>query len=115
MSTSLQNLTKMQLMHNQAFRTILMAGKYTSIMEMYANLNSSLLHDRRDIHMALECHRDIYFDGQASFGHFYVLIVRPGNVHMRHEDSKHMFVPRVLSVTACMKAYSTRGPRFGTV
>ena len=88
-----------------------MANRYTSVLDMHTTLNLSTLHMRRNYHMAAECHRNIYFEGRASLGHFYVPIVRPDIVHTRAEHSKMMYVPRVRTV-AGSKAISVRGPQF---
>ena len=63
MSTSLANLSKLQLIHNQACRTILLAGRYISVLDMHRTLKLQLLQDRRMVHMALECHKSIHFEG----------------------------------------------------
>ncbi len=111
MSTSVQNLSKLQLIQNTACRTILMAPGETPIVELHSHCNSLLLTDRRNVHMALECHKNIYFENQASLGHFYVPVVRVTGAHTRLLNNMHMIVPRV-KTAAGMKAYSVRGSKF---
>ncbi len=78
---------------------------------MHSVLNLSLLHMRRNYHMAAECHRNIYFEGRASLGHFYVPILRPNVAQTRSEHTKLMLVPRVRTVMGS-KAMSVRGSKF---
>ena len=106
------NLSKLQLIQNQACRIILQAGKYTSIIDMHRSLKLNLLHDRRNIHMALECHKSIYFQGQSSLAHFYVPIMPLNtNIRTRLLETKGMTVPRTRTLVGS-KAYSVRGPNF---
>ncbi len=112
MCTSLGNLSKLQLLQNQACRTILLAGRYTSVKDMHCSLKLEMLNDRRNVHMALECHKNIYFEGQASLAHFYIPVMEVhGGIRTRHADSKFMTVPRTRTATGA-KAYSVRGPSF---
>ena len=78
---------------------------------MHSSLNSMLLEDRRNQHMALQCHKNIYFDDQASLGHFCAPIVRPRLVTSRSEGMKVMVVPTTKTIIGS-KAYSVRGPIF---
>ena len=112
MSTSLCNLSKLQLIQNQACRTILLAGHYTSVIDMHRSLKFELLQDRRNVHMALECHKNIYFEGQASLAHFYIPVMEiQGNMRTRQAETKCMTVPRSRAAIGA-KAYSIRGPSF---
>ena len=112
MCTSIGNLSKLQLLQNQACRTILLAGRYTSVVDMHRSLKLELLQDRRNVHMALECHKNIYFENQSSLAHFYVPVVEVhGTIRTRHSDNKFMSVPRTKTVVGA-KAYSVRGPNF---
>ncbi len=112
MCTSLCNLSKLQLIQNQACRTILQAGKYTSVIDMHRSLKLNLLHDRRNVHMALECHKSIYFQGHSSLAHFYVPIMPVNtNIRTRLMETKGMTVPRTRTNVGS-RAYSVRGPKF---
>ena len=111
MTSSLKNLNKLQLIQNSACRTILLANRYTSVVDMHNELKLTTLYIRRNLHMASECHRHIYFEGRASLGHFYVPVLRHDTVQTRAEQSNRMFVPRTRTV-AGDKAMSVRGPRF---
>ncbi len=88
-----------------------MANCYTSVTEMHTELNLSLLHMHRNYHMASECHRNIYFEGRASLGHFYVPVIRQNAVQTRAEHGKLMYVPRTRTVTGS-KVMSIRGLKF---
>ena len=112
MCTSMGNLSKLQLLQNQACRTILLAGIYMSVIDMHRSLKLELLNDRRNVHMALECHKNIYFEDQSSLAHFYVPVIDiQGGIRTRHSESKFMSVPRTRTAVGG-KAYSVRGPNF---
>ena len=88
-----------------------MAPGETPIVELHSRCNLLLLTERRNIHMAIECHKNIYFDNQASLASFYVPVVRVVGARTRLLDSMKMVVPRV-KTAAGNKAYSVRGPKF---
>ena len=105
MTSALKNLNKLQLIQNSACRTILLANRYTSVIEMHSELNLNLLHMCRNYHLATECHRNIYVEGRACLGHFYVPIIRLNVAQTRAEHSKIMQVPRtrrLLVVRPCL-------------
>ena len=82
------------------------------MLDMHRSLKIQLLHDGRNVHMALECHRNIYFEGQGSLAHFYVPIIKVhGNIRTRQTETKCMVVPRTRTAVGG-KAYSVRGPSF---
>ncbi len=111
MTSAIKNLNKLQLIQNSACRTILLANRYTSVMDMHRELKLSVLHMRRNYHMATECHRNIYFEGRACLGHFYVPVMRVNVAQTRAEHRKVMHVPRTRTVCGS-KAMSVRGPLF---
>ena len=78
---------------------------------MHASLNLFVLENLRNQHMALQCHKNIYFDGKASLWHFYVPIICPNIITTQGETSKEMVVPRTRANIGG-KAYSVRGPKF---
>ena len=53
----------------------------------------------------------IYFDNQASLGHYYTPVVRITGARTRLLNQMQMNVPRV-KTAAGNKAYSVRGPKF---
>ncbi len=56
-------------------------------------------------------YKNIYFEGRASLGHFYVPIIRPNTAQTRDEHGKLMQVPRTRTVTGG-KVMSVRVPKF---
>ena len=53
---------------------------------------------RRNLHLACECHRNIYFEGRASLGDFYIPIFSANFAETRAQFDGTMVVPRTRTV-----------------
>ncbi len=70
MCTTLHNLNRLQLVQNQACRTILMAPKETSTQNMHKQLELPLLAQRRQLHLSTECYKNATNDEAGLHGMF---------------------------------------------
>ena len=68
------SLVKPQLVQNKACRIILMAQSRDHIDDMYEDLNILNLHQRRELHLALQCHTNVYPEGEQNLTKFFVKI-----------------------------------------
>ncbi len=68
-----ENLNKLQLFQNCACRTTLLADRETHIRHIHTRLNLLYLNQRRDPHLAVSCHKSIYFKGLSSLSSFIFL------------------------------------------
>lgn len=110
MCTTDLNLQKLQLIQNSACRIILQADIDIPIMSMHEELDLPTLHQRRQIHTAMDCFNNIKND-EAGLHSMFIPIDEDRVRSTRSENRNMMRVPDVRSVTG-RKAYSYRGPSF---
>ena len=110
MCTTEENLQRLQYIQNSACRIILRADKYTSVREMHQELKLPTLKQRRTIHMAIECHNNI-FNQESGLHSMFIKRDSTRVRHTRTTDTNMMTVPNVKSITG-RRAFSFRGPHF---
>ena len=98
------------MIQNCACRIILKADRYASVTEMHTCLNLMTLQERRAVHMATECHRNIY-NREAGLHNVFQDVDENRVRATRSEHTCKMKVPDVKTVTG-RKAFSYRGPCF---
>ena len=99
-----------QYIQNCAYRIIFRADIYTSVTVMHQELKLPTLRQRRTIHMAIECHNNIYNKESGLYSMFKQL----DNTRVRRTrttETNTMCIPRINSVVG-RKAFSYRGPHF---
>ena len=105
------NLNRLQMLQNNACRTILLAPFDTHISDMHQDLSLLTLQNRRDLHMCVSCHKSIYFDGKSCLSGFYVPVTAVTGRSTRAADTLVMKVPRMRTKLG-QRAISYRGPKF---
>ncbi len=110
MCTKEENLAKLQQIQNCACRIILKADNLTSTKVLHQNLNLPTLKQRRAIHMAMECHNNI-FNEEAGLHSFFEKIDSTRRRTTRMENTNCMKTANIRSVVG-RKAFSFRGPDF---
>ena len=110
MCTTEENLQRLQYIQNCACRIILRADIYTSVTEMHQELKLPTLKQRRTIHMAIECHNNI-FNKASGLHNMFKTLDETRTRRTRATDTNTMCVPNVRSMVG-RKAFSYRGPRF---
>ena len=69
MCTKEENLAKLQQIQNCVCRIILKADNFANVKKLHQDLNLPTLQQRRTIHMAMECHNNI-FNAEAGLHSF---------------------------------------------
>ena len=110
MCTKEENLKKLQQIQNCACRIILRADNTTSTNILHRELSLPPLQQRRKIHMAMECHNNVY-NNEAGLHKFFTQIDTNRVRSTRSENTKRVKVANVRSVVG-RKAFSFRGPDF---
>ncbi len=107
---SKEHLNRLQIFQNSACRTILLADSDTHISDMHNQLGLLYLQNRRDLHLAVTCHKSIYFNGLSSLSEFYIPVVSVTGRSTRQTDTVCMRVPRMRTKIG-QQAISYRGPK----
>ena len=110
MSTTEINLQKLQLIQNCACRIILEADILTPTNTMHDELGLLTLKDRRNLHLAMECHNNIY-NKEARLHDMFIKLDQERERTTRSTNTNCMKVKNVRTLTG-HKAYSYRGPAF---
>ena len=110
MCTTVENLNRLQLIQNCACRIILQADITTSTATMHQQLELPTLAQRRTIHLAMECHNNIY-NVEAGLHKMFVQVDVSRIRDTRSTNTNYMKVKNVKSVTG-RKAFEYRGPNF---
>ena len=104
-----ESLNKLQLVQNMGCRTILLARRRTHIADMHKELNLMPLHNRREAHYSLLCHKNIYPEGSQSLTKYFIPARIVGGRRTRGNTAKNMQVPNIKSEKGrCAFAY--QGP-----
>ena len=64
-------LADLQKIQNISCRIILLADGRTHIQDMHDDLKLMKLDMRRDVHIAQLCHKNVYFEGEASLSELF--------------------------------------------
>ena len=108
MCTTAANLSKLQILQNTACRIILQVDKHTHIDYMHKELNIMTLKERREFHMSVECHKNIYNEHAALKG-FFIPLSEVAIRTTRMTEANNMSIPNIVTQTG-RKAFSFRGP-----
>ncbi len=104
------DLREMMCMEIYSQFIILRADKYTSVNEMHQELNLPTLRQRRMIHMAVECHNNI-FNPESGLQSMFTQQDSERTRRTRSTNTNKMVIPKVKTM-AGRKAFSYRGPHF---
>ena len=110
MCTTEQNLQKVQQIQNSACRIVLGADIETPIVRLHSELELPPLKQRRQIHMAMKCHDNIFND-EAGLHKMFITIDEHRAWPTRSENQNLMTVANIRMVNG-RKAFSYRGPYF---
>ena len=113
MCTTEQNLQKVQLIQNSACRIILGADIDTPIKQLHTELELPTLKQRRQIHMAMECHNSI-FNEEAGLHRMFKPIDDNRARPTRSENQNLMTVANIRTVNG-RKAFTYTGPFFWNI
>ena len=72
MSATRESMNKLQLVRNKALRVILQAGPRDHITDMHRDLHLLMLEKRRELHLGLLCHKNVYLVGEQRLSRFFV-------------------------------------------
>ena len=100
----------LQILQNSACRTILLADCDTHVVDTHNTLGLLSLQNRHDLHMSVNCHKSIYFQGLSSLSGFYVPILRVTGRTTRQAETFIIHVPRMHTKLG-QNAISVRGPK----
>ncbi len=110
MCTTEHNLQRLQYIQNCACRIILRADNYTSVKEMRQELKLPTLRQRRTIHMAMECHKNVY-NPESGLQSMFIQQDITRTRRTRTTDTNTMLIPQVRSMVG-RKSFAYRGPYF---
>ena len=107
MCTTVQNPNKLQLIQNDACRTILCVPKETSVAQMHKEFAIPTLEQRWQYHLATECYKSVTIpDSDLNF--MFNLVSNNRNRSIRLATNMGMTEPR-LNTTQGHKAFRYRG------
>ena len=109
-SLSQQNLNKLQLAQNIACRIILKCGNREHITNIHEELKLEYLNNRRDKHLAIECHKNIHGKVYNPLKKIFKLKANTNNRRTRRGCQFDVEIPRVNSNIG-RKAISFTGPQ----
>ena len=109
MSANKETLNKLQVVQNIGCRTILLARKRTHIQDMHQALGLLPLTERRDLHLSLLCHKNIYNEQPQSLSKYFKPATLVGGRRTWGTESNSMYVPNVLTDKG-RQAIEYRGP-----
>ena len=113
MCTTDQNLQKVQQIQNSACRIILRADIDTPIVQLHSELELPTLKQRRQIHMAMECHSSVVNE-ESGLHKLFVPLDKDRIRTTRSENQNLMNVANIKTVNG-RKAFSYRGPHFWNI
>ena len=110
MCTKEENLNKLQLIQNCACRFILKADKFASSKALHEELQLPYLHQRRTIHLAMECYTG-YHNKEAGLHYMFQPKDDTRIRETRSTRANQVEVTNIRTVTG-RKAFGFRGPNF---
>ena len=108
-ATTKDKLQKLQLVQNNACRTILLADMETHIATMHLELQLLTLYQRRALHISCQSHKCIYFNGLSSLSEFFVPVISITGRYTRFADTTRMKVPKCRTKLG-QRSFAFRGP-----
>ena len=110
MSATKESLNKLQLVQNKGCRAILGAAARDHIDEMHRDLRLLKLEDRRNLHLGLLCHKNVYPEGEQGLEKYFVKANNIGVSRVtRTNTMANVKIPKINS-TSGRKAIAYRGP-----
>ena len=93
-ATFKDKLNKLQLLQNNACRTVLLADMDHHISDMHRELGLLSLYQQRGLHLCCQAHKSIYFNNMSSLSDFFVPVVEVTGRYTRYSDKCRMQVPK---------------------
>ncbi len=111
MTANADVLNKLQLVRNIACRTLLLANKYASVIEMHTELGLMHLKCRRDIHLGNICHKTAHSEKKTGLSKYFIKVWDRGNRVSRLTNEYNICVPNIRNNNG-RKSISFRGLTF---
>ena len=110
MTATQEQLNRLQLIQNKSCRIILRAHKRTHIVDMHKTLRLQTLDIRRNNHLSMLCHKNIYSTEDASMKYIFNRVADNRTRVTRHSCNMNMVVPNIRTTKGRL-SIRYRGPR----